>query len=74
MKKITTTLGAAVGALTYSSIGGMGLAVGGTAVGITLGPMITIGAGVGLITGALLKRGSSNEGGMAIIHTDMYDE
>ncbi len=41
-------IGAAAGAGAYATIGGMGLAVGGTAVGITLGPFVAIGAGVGL--------------------------
>jgi hypothetical protein len=40
--------GAGAGAATYSVIGGVGLAIGGTAVGITMGPFITIGAGLGL--------------------------
>lgn len=54
MKKITTKVlasvgvGAITGGATYTTIGGMGLAVGGTAVGITLGPMILIGSGVAL--------------------------
>ena len=40
--------GAGVGAATYSVIGGVGLAIGGTAVGITMGPFIAIGTGLGL--------------------------
>jgi len=39
--------GAAAGAVLYSTIGGIGVAATGTAVGITLGPFIAIGAGVG---------------------------
>lgn len=40
--------GGAVGAAIYSVIGGIGIAGGGTAVGITLGPFIAIGSGIGL--------------------------
>ena len=40
--------GAGAGAATYGIIGGLGLAAMGTAVGITLGPFIAIGAGIGL--------------------------
>ena len=40
--------GGAAGAGIYGIIGGVGVAATGTAVGITLGPFITIGAGVGL--------------------------
>ena len=40
--------GAIVGAGTYATIGGVGLAVGGTAVGVTLGPFIAIGGGLAL--------------------------
>ncbi len=40
--------GGGVGAATYGVIGGVGIAATGTAVGITLGPFIAIGAGVGL--------------------------
>ena len=43
------TGGAAAGAGVYAVIGGIGLAAGGTAVGITLGPFIAIGAGAGLL-------------------------
>ena len=42
------TAGAGVGAATYVTIGGVGIAATGTAVGITLGPFIAIGAGLGL--------------------------
>lgn len=41
--------GAAVGAGTFATIGGVGLAMGGTAVGVTLAPFAVIGAGVGLV-------------------------
>jgi hypothetical protein len=44
----TTAVGAAAGATTYGVIGGIGVAVSGTAVGVTLGPFICIGAGIGL--------------------------
>jgi hypothetical protein len=43
----TSLIGGAVGAGIYSAIGGMGLTAVGTAVGITLGPFIAIGAGLG---------------------------
>ncbi len=45
---IATGVGAAAGAGTYGIIGGVGVAATGTAVGVTLGPFIAIGAGVGL--------------------------
>ena len=45
----TGVVGGAVGAGTYAIIGGIGVAVGGTAVGITLGPFIAIGSGLGLV-------------------------
>ena len=40
--------GSLVGAGTFATFGGIGVAAGGTAVGITLGPFIAIGAGLGL--------------------------
>jgi len=40
--------GTGAGAALYAAIGGIGLAATGTAVGITLGPFIAIGVGVGL--------------------------
>jgi len=43
----STTLGGALGAGTYSVIGGMGLTAVGTGFGITLGPLVAIGAGLG---------------------------
>ena len=45
---IAAVAGAAVGAGAYGVIGGVGVAATGTAVGVTLGPFIAIGAGVGL--------------------------
>lgn len=42
-----SAVGAAVGAGTHVAIGGIGVAATGTAVGITLGPFIAIGAGLG---------------------------
>lgn len=42
-----SVLGGAAGAGTYGVIGGVGLTVVGTGVGITLGPFIAIGAGLG---------------------------
>lgn len=44
----SATVGAGAGAATYATIGGVGVAATGTAVGITLGPFIAIGAGIGL--------------------------
>ncbi len=44
----TGAAGAGVGAVVYGTIGGVGIAATGTAVGITLGPFIVIGAGIGL--------------------------
>jgi len=41
-------IGAGAGAAVYTTIGGVGVAATGTAVGITLGPFIAIGAGAGL--------------------------
>ena len=41
-------VGAGVGTGIYATIGGIGVAATGTAIGITLGPFIAIGAGVGL--------------------------
>lgn len=41
-------VGAGAGAATYGVIGGVGIAVSGTAVGITIGPFVAIGAGLGL--------------------------
>jgi hypothetical protein len=40
--------GGVAGASIYGVIGGIGVAAGGTAVGISLGPFIAIGSGVGL--------------------------
>ena len=45
---IATVAGAAVGTGTYSVIGGIEVAATGTAIGVTLGPFIGIGASVGL--------------------------
>src|SRR5437870_5155751 len=39
--------GAGVGAAIYGAVGGIGLAAGGAAVGITLGPFLLIGGGLG---------------------------
>jgi len=43
----TAGIGAAAGVGTYGVISGVGVAAVGTAVGITLGPFIAIGAGIG---------------------------
>lgn len=40
-------IGAAAGVGAHGVIGSIGIAVGGTAVGVTLGPFMAIGAGVG---------------------------
>ena len=45
---VAAGVGAAAGAATYGAIGGVGIAATGTAVGVTLGPFIAIGAGIGL--------------------------
>jgi hypothetical protein len=47
---VSAGVGAGAGAATYATIGGVGIAATGTAVGITLGPFIAIGAGIGLTT------------------------
>jgi hypothetical protein len=44
---VTSAVGAGAGAAIYGTIGGVGIAATGTAIGITLGPFIAIGAGVG---------------------------
>ena len=54
--------GAAIGASTYHVIGGIGIAAIGTAVGVTLGPFIGIGAGVGLGGYSLYWLGKQIEG------------
>lgn len=41
--------GGAVGAATYSIIGGVGVTAVGSAVGVTLGPFVAIGAGLGAV-------------------------
>lgn len=43
-----TGAGGIGGALAHKIIGGIGIAIKGTAVGVTLGPFIAIGAGIGL--------------------------
>jgi len=75
MKKTLTStgVGAVVGGTTYATIGGMGLALCGTAVGITLGPMIAIGAGVGLVGSVLHSLGKKDGREIAVWHTNMYD-
>ncbi len=50
-------LGAATGAVGYKTIGGMGLAFLGRAVGITLGPWMAIGTGVALAGYGLYRLG-----------------
>ena len=45
---LATAAGAGAGVAAYGTIGGVGIAATGTAVGITLGPFIAIGAGLGL--------------------------
>lgn len=40
-------VGAVAGAAAFEIVGGVGLAAGGTAIGLTAGPFIAIGAGLG---------------------------
>ncbi len=49
--------GGALGAGAYGLIGGVGVAATGTAVGITVGPFIAIGAGLALIGYGLFRLG-----------------
>ena len=57
---ISTGGGAAVGGGTYAAIGGMGLVLFGTVVGITIITMIAIGAGLGFGGSALYSLGKKN--------------
>jgi hypothetical protein len=41
--------GSVLGAAVYEAVGGLGVAVMGTATGVTLGPFVAIGAGIGLV-------------------------
>ena len=41
--------GAIAGAVAFKAVGGIGVAAGGTAFGLTVGPFIAIGAGVGAV-------------------------
>jgi hypothetical protein len=59
----TAVAGGAAGAATYGVIGGIGVAAAGTAVGITLGPLVCIGAGVGLAGYGLYWLGKQIGGG-----------
>lgn len=59
----SATVGGLAGAGVYSAIGGVGLAVGGTAVGITAGPFIAIGAGLGAVGYGLFWLGKQVAGG-----------
>ena len=45
----SSAVGGAVGAGTYAVIGGIGFTAVGTGVGVTLGPFIAIGAGLGAV-------------------------
>jgi hypothetical protein len=56
-------IGAGVGAGASAVVGGMGLAVAGTAVGITMAPVAAAGAVVGLAGYGLFKLFGGNEGG-----------
>lgn len=49
--------GGVAGAGAYAAIGGVGVAATGTAVGITLGPLIAIGSGLGLAGYGLYRLG-----------------
>jgi hypothetical protein len=46
---ITTSVGGALGAGAYGILGGVGVTAVGAAIGITLGPFIGIGAGIGAL-------------------------
>lgn len=79
MKKIlaSTAFGAMAGGTVYKAIGGMGLALKGTAIGITLGPMILIGS-VSALTIASVVRKSKARPKMAKVYpyrpgTDTYE-
>jgi hypothetical protein len=52
--------GAAAGAGASALLGGMGLAIGGTAVGIGMAPVMGLGAIVGLAAYGLMKAGSKD--------------
>lgn len=54
--------GAAAGALTHATIGGVGVAAAGTAVGVTMAPFIAIGAGVASIGYGLFLLGRRSAG------------
>jgi hypothetical protein len=54
--------GGAAGATLYSAIGGIGLVLCGTGVGITLLPMIAIGATVGALIAAAASGNENEEG------------
>ena len=51
--------GAGLGAAVSGVIGGLGVAIGGTAVGVTMAPMIAIGAGLSLSGYGLYRLGNS---------------
>ena len=53
----SAVVGGAAGAATYASIGGVGVAAAGTAVGVTLAPFVAIGAGVSLLGWGLYSLG-----------------
>ena len=57
---IAGTAGAGVGVAIYATIGGVGVAATGTAFGITLGPLIAIGAVVGLMAYGLYWLGKKH--------------
>lgn len=58
---ISAVVGGGVGAGAYSVIGGIGIAVGGTAVGVTVGPFVVIGAGLGAAAYGLVWLGKQLE-------------
>jgi len=62
---VATVAGAGAGAAAYATIGGIGVAAAGTAVGITLGPFIAIGSGVGLTAYGLYWLGKQIGGSRA---------
>jgi hypothetical protein len=55
---VAAVVGGVTGAGIFGTIGGIGIVACGTGVGITLGPFIAIGAGVGLVGYGLVWLGS----------------
>jgi hypothetical protein len=53
--------GAGVGGLVYGTVGAVGQAVTGSAVGVALGPFVIVGAGLGAAGYGLYRRGRQSE-------------